>query len=467
MEFSESDKIEFTKDKVIHKSAGGFVFYESSNDHILYVALLQKQDGKFFIPKGHLLKNETPEDAAVREAKEELMLEKNPNIMAKIGVDSYTFTLHGDDKIHHKDVHLYVFVQEQKSIIKPLEKEYFVNAEWIKFNDALDKLAFDKNNLLKARQHFYFCKPVRMFKSIEDIKSVSVGVPSHNSSKTIYQTLLSIVKSLNFLPEFVSKEIIICCDHCTDDTDKIVKNFISKENFINIKIKLIYNDGPKGKSTTLNKIFSVSLSELLCFVDDDAILEEKTILNLADAFIKQNELRCVYARWKRKPLNNANSWEKFWHWVLGVKFDIQPYDRPKEIMRATCMMMRRENYVYLSNDIINDDQFLQYIYWPNTKEIQNAVIHFNSVSNISDYYKRFIRIVAGSKQLKKEFAKERIEECDKDLRRKLDYRKILQLPLNQKLSFFIYMFMRFFINLIVKIRLGLNDNYEWKRIKQN
>jgi len=265
MEFSESDQIEYTKNKVVHKSAGGFVFYESPDDHILYVALLQKPDGKFFIPKGHLLKNETPEDAAVREVKEELMLEKNPKVVTKIGIDSYTFTLHGDDKIHYKDVHLYVFDMEQKAIIKPLEKEDFVNAEWVKFNDALEKLAFDKNNLLKARQHFYFYRPVRTFKSMEDIKSVSVGIPSYDGAKTIYQTLLSVAESLDSLPKFIFKEIIICCDHCTDNTDKIVKNFIFKEDPENIKIKLIYNDGLKGKSITLNKIFNAT-SPSDCFV---------------------------------------------------------------------------------------------------------------------------------------------------------------------------------------------------------
>lgn len=467
MEFSESDQIEFTKDKVLHVSAGGFVFYESPDDHILYVALLQKPDGKFFIPKGHILKNEMPENATMREVKEELMLEKEPNIVAKLGVDSYTFTLPNDNRTHCKNVHLYVFVLEQKFPIKPMEREGFIKAEWIKFNDALEKITFDKNNLLKARQHFYFYKPIRIFKNMKDIRSVSVGMPSYNGSKTIYQTLLSVVKSLNFLPGVISKEIVICCDHCADDTDQIVKNFISKENFKNLKIKLIYNDGHKGKSTTLNKIFSASSSGLLCFVDDDAILEEKSILNLIDAFIGQNDLRCVYAKWKRKPLNSVNPWKKFWHLVFGVKFDIQPHNKPKEIMRATCMMMRRENFVYLSSNIINDDQFLQYIYWPNTKEIQSAVISFNSVSSISDYYKRFIRIMAGSKQLEKEFAKERIKECNKDLHRKLDYKRILRLPLSQQLVFFLYQIIRFFIKTVVKIRLSFNNNYEWIRIKQN
>lgn len=465
MEFSKLDQIEFVGNKVIHKSAGGFVFYESPNDHVLYVALLQKQDGRFFVPKGHLLKNETPENAAVREVKEELLLKDNLKIIVKLGVDSYIFKLPNDNRLHYKDVHLYVFLLEQKSVIKPLENEDFINAEWLKFNDTLKKIVFDKNNLLKARQYFYFNKTVSLFNNLNDIKSISVGIPSYNGSKTIYKALQSVVAALSFLPESILKEIIICFDHCTDNTYNVVKDFVSKEDLKNINIKLIYNDGAKGKSTVLNKIFSNSLSNFICFVDDDVVLDDKCILNLVNAFILEKNLRCNYAKWKKKPLISGNPWKKFWHWIFGVKFDIQPYDKPSEIMRASCMMLRRENFVHMPDDIKNDDQFLQYIYWPNTREVQDAILYFNSVSSISDYYKRFIRIMSGSRQLKKEFTKERIDNCIKDLYRKLDYKKILQLPIRYKLPFLFYRFVRFFINLIVRIKLGFNNNYEWFRIR--
>lgn len=160
MKFSKLDQIEFFKDKVIHQSAGGFVFYEALESHILYVALLQKPDGKFHIPKGHILKGEEPEQAALREVKEELMLEKNPKIVAKIGIDSYTFTLPDDERMHYKNVHLYVFKLSSKEEIKPLERENFINAKWLKFNEALEKMAFERENLLRARQLFYFNKRV-------------------------------------------------------------------------------------------------------------------------------------------------------------------------------------------------------------------------------------------------------------------------------------------------------------------
>lgn len=467
MEFSKSDQIEFSEDKVTHQSAGGFIFYESAENHILYVALLQKPDGKFYIPKGHILKNEKPEQAALREVKEELMLDKNPGIIAKIGIDSYTFTLPNDKRMHYKNVYLYVFNLFKKENIKPLGSEDFIRAEWLEFNEALGRIVFDKENLLKARQYFYFYKPVEKFNNLKDIQSISVGIPTYNGEKTIYQTLISVATSLEYLPPYIKKEIIICADHCNDNTQQVIEKFIFDKRQNDISFKLLNNDGVKGKSTVLNKIFKNSKSDLFCIVDDDVILEKNCFLNLINNLILQKELICVFAKWKKKPLDSKNLWKKFWHWVLGIKFDIQPYDKPSEIMRGSCLMFRRENFVYFPGNILNEDQFLQYIYWPNTKEIENAIIYFNSVNSIIDYYKRFIRIMAGSRQLKQEFSEERIKECNKDLYRKLDYKRILRLPPKQKLPFFLYRFIRFFINMIVKIRLSINKNYEWFRIKQN
>jgi len=460
MEFSKSDQIEFFEDKVIHQSAGGFVFYETPESHILYVALLQKLDSKFYIPKGHILKNEKSDKAALREVREELMLEKDPRIVTKIGIDRYTFTLPDDKRIHYKNVHLYVFNLSQKEDIKPPENEDFIKAEWLEFNEAKEKMAFDKENLLRARQYFYFYKPVKKLDTLEDIQSISIGIPTYNGAKTVYQALISIIASLGYLPSHIKKEIIICTDHCNDNTKQIIEKFVLDKKQNDISFKLFDNNRVKGKSTVLNKIFKDSKSDLFCIVDDDVVLERSCFLNLINNLIIQKELICVFAKWKKKPLNSKNFWKKFWHWILGTKFDIQPYDKPSEIMRGSCLMLWRENFVYLSDNILNEDQFLQYIYWPNTKEVENALIYFNSVSSITDYYKRFIRIMAGSKQLKNEFSKERIKECNKDLYRKIDHKRILRLPLRQKLSFYFYRFIRFFINMVVKIRLSINENYE-------
>jgi len=465
MKFDENDQIENSLNAVKHESAGGFVFFEDPLTHEMFVALLRKTDGYYVIPKGHLKKGEDPKEAAFREVKEELLLKDALRIVSFLGIDRYTFTLDDNKTIHYKNVYLFVFRTDKKVNIKPLKDEGFEAAEWLPFEVAIEKISFDKENLLKARQSFYYNKSVKIYHNLLDVPSITVAVPTRNGAKTIKKTLCSIIERLKEIPLSVKKEIIVYMDHCIDNTKLIVKSFINDKAGEEINIRLIDNNDLQGKAIVLNKIFNNSSGELFCVIDDDVILEKKCLIYLLEALVANSDLRCVFSAWKRLPLKSNNPWRLFWHWVLGIKFDIQPYDRPSEIMRGACMMFRRENFVQLP-PVLNEDQFLQYIYWPKTKEIRDSIIFFNSVSDIFDYYKRFIRIMVGSKQMLKYIAKERIDECNKSLFRKIDYQKIMSLSWKQKTPFLFYRFIRFFINFYVKIKLRFIKNYEWFRFKQ-
>ncbi len=463
MKFDKNDQIEYSPNSIRHESAGGFVFFEDDKTHKLFVALLRKSDGHYLIPKGHIKKGEETKDAAVREVREELNLKEVPEIISFLRIDSYTFTLNDSNITHHKNVHLYIFRLNKKAEIRPQIDEGFEATEWIQFEEAVGIISFDKENLLRARQFFYYNKPVKMYRDPTDIKSLIVAIPTYNGGSTISKTLKSLTENLQEIEDSIKKEVIICADHCTDNTISIVENFIKNNKLDDIKFHLINNDSVKGKSNALNKIFSASSGELFCVVDDDVILEEKCLINLIGVLIAQESLRCVFSAWKRLPLQSKNPWKLFWHWILGIKFEI---NETSKIMRGATMMLRRDNFVYLPA-VLNEDQFLQYIYWPQTKEVENSVIYFNSVASISDYYKRFIRIMVGSKQLSKYLVKDRIDECSRALFQRPDYHRILSLPLKLKVPFLIYRFIRFCINLYVNLKIKFINDYEWFRFKQN
>lgn len=152
MKFDPSDKIEETENEVIHESAGGFLFYRPPGKELL-VALLKKSEG-YYLPKGHLKIGEQPQEAASREIMEELCLEEEPNLVTKLGIDSFDFTLHGDKRIHHKKVHLYIFQTEMRIAIRPRKKENFERADWLTLDEAEKKLAFDKDHLKQAAKIF-------------------------------------------------------------------------------------------------------------------------------------------------------------------------------------------------------------------------------------------------------------------------------------------------------------------------
>ena len=176
------DKIITTKNSVFHESAGGYLFSEDKGK--LYVALLEKIDGKYFIPKGHIKCNETPEEAASREIKEELSLEESPTKVAKVGTIKYSFG-QPDNREHVKEVHIYVYSVPSRVRIKPLGEEDYINAEWFEIDEALGKLKYEKNTFREA---------VSLYKSYKVLSSYIKKIKNSFRSK-LGDNLLAIIDS--------------------------------------------------------------------------------------------------------------------------------------------------------------------------------------------------------------------------------------------------------------------------------
>ena len=461
------DKIHTVGEDVYHESAGGFVFYEDDVTHELYVALARlKGDRGYVIPKGHLSDNESPIDAAVREIREEISLPVIPKLIFPLNTLQYSYELPDSPARHHKKVFLFVFEVEKKCSIKPLLTEGLEEAVWVRFYEAAQNMVHDRESLLEARQVFYLHRKYAKYLSVDDVRSLTIGVPIHNGSATIESTLHSIVKALDQLPAVIKKNILICFDHCSDNSEQIVADFFDSQADDNYTYKLLHNKADKGKANTLNMILSETESELLCLVDDDVELNNLCVMNLISALVKQTDLRGVYSKWIRKTLVTKNPWKKFWHWVLGAKFDIPIYSNVVGYMRGGCILIRSSDFVFFSNNVINDDQFLQYIYYPFTKEVDESFLYFNSVTSIRDYYYRFIRIKAGTNQLTDEFTGARIAECHKVLNQKINYKNVWNSSWKLMLPFMIYRFIRIFMNKFVNYKLKNNGKYAWRRIDQ-
>ncbi|MDD5568918.1 MAG: NUDIX domain-containing protein [Candidatus Pacebacteria bacterium] len=175
MPTKEKDKIIFLKDKVLHSSAGGFVFFEA-RDHVLYVALLKTKVGHFVIPKGHLQIGESAQNAAIREIKEELGINIRLNPIGHIGQSKYKFKNKGK-RIHYKTVDIFAFAVKRRVPLFPETAEGLIGAEWFRAEDALKKIEFDKKLLLKSigayYAHFYNLSDLPLIVSSE----ISASIP--------------------------------------------------------------------------------------------------------------------------------------------------------------------------------------------------------------------------------------------------------------------------------------------------
>ena len=111
------------------KSCGAIIF---NNDEVLVV----KQKSDFYgFPKGHMEKNETEMDSALREVKEEtnLDIEINENLR-------FTITYIIKDNVKKEVVY---FVGKAKNTDVKIQKEELNSAEWIKVEKVKDILTFD------------------------------------------------------------------------------------------------------------------------------------------------------------------------------------------------------------------------------------------------------------------------------------------------------------------------------------
>lgn len=144
------DQITEKNGVVYHESAGGFVF--TANTHSLMVALLVTHEG-LGIPKGHIHQNETTEEAAIREVKEETGIKGKLQSLGKTSVVEYEFSKENDPRKHKKRLHLFTFLVPRLQPLKSEENsEVAAVVGWVDAVTAKGFLIYQQNDYEIAYQ---------------------------------------------------------------------------------------------------------------------------------------------------------------------------------------------------------------------------------------------------------------------------------------------------------------------------
>lgn len=99
---------------------------------------------------------------------------------------------------------------------------------------------------------------------------LSIIVPIYNVESYIYECLCSIYTGT------LSKFEVICVDDCgTDNSIKIVKQFVKDNNIVNLKI--INHEKNLGLSEARNTGLANSLGKYICFLDSDDKIDSKCL----------------------------------------------------------------------------------------------------------------------------------------------------------------------------------------------
>ncbi|MGE5576929.1 MAG: NUDIX hydrolase [Syntrophothermus sp.] len=122
-------------------SAGGVVFDRGE------ALVVQHLRGDWVMPKGHLEAGESPEDAAIREVKEETNL--TVKILARIGQTEYDFRTAGDGQWRHKIVHWFLMrLDGDRDELRAVAEEGMAQARWLGIDEACEQLTFEADRAI-------------------------------------------------------------------------------------------------------------------------------------------------------------------------------------------------------------------------------------------------------------------------------------------------------------------------------
>ena len=148
-------------------------------------------------------------------------------------------------------------------------------------------------------------KDKNVTKSLEKYPLISIIVPCYNEEKNIKKSLNSI-KNLYYPKEKI--ELIIINDGSTDDSEKVIKNFILKNK--NLLITYSYQKN-YGKGRALNNGLKILKGELFACLDADSIVDKNALINSVYEHAKDSNLAIVTPVMKiYKPKKNIEKFQR-------------------------------------------------------------------------------------------------------------------------------------------------------------
>ena len=150
-----------------HRSAGGLVV---EGERIL---LISTQDGRRWqLPKGHIEPGESPEQAAVREVREETGV--TGRVLAALPGVEYWFIERGQRRVHKQvEYFLLAYISGDAA---DFDRDEVSGAQWFSWEEGIDKLSFDNERRVVRSIKYEGMKSITVSEILDRFKERKVGL---------------------------------------------------------------------------------------------------------------------------------------------------------------------------------------------------------------------------------------------------------------------------------------------------
>lgn len=284
--------------------------------------------------------------------------------------------------------------------------------------------------------------------------SVTFGIPSYNVSFDVLDLAIqSIINSSNSLGLNESR-ILVCFNGYSNKQSLDIG-----KKYSNVKIIHTYKY-QKGKSLAINAIRSKTNTKFLVIVDDDVLLNGKSLALLLK-YIQDPNIHITFPKRQLIKENGLSLFHQLLWKIFNIQYDSNLYKGGDVFFTGMCFCVKNKLLPTLPVDLVNDDQFLQIYFTNNCKLVKNAIISYRGVHTITDYKNRFFRINYGRDQIKNYFDNETLVNYRKRFKRVINYKKVLQLPFGDLVWFLIYRIVYSLISIM--FNLSQKRGLVWER----
>jgi glycosyltransferase involved in cell wall biosynthesis len=309
-------------------------------------------------------------------------------------------------------------------------------------------------------------------------KNLTIGIPVRNEAGTLEEFFDSLKASVDFLPEDLMVETIICINGCTDDSEEISQQLVHR--FKNSHLNLTVLHSQKGKMEAQRAILaSRRFQGMVAFFDADIILDHRCLLNLWNTMQENPDLQLAYAR--VKALNHGYEtiveWMESVHYVFphllsprryfhGRGYLIRPtklfFLEPQEEERVRNLAEKSSRFLWmqLKTGPLVDDIYLSRVLvhtygFQCIREVQEAVVNFTAPRTLKDFYEGQRRLLTEIRRLDILFPEH--VQLGKNFERKPDHTHIRKMEYNIRIHHLLYRSMEKCVRAWIRISILWSD----------